>query len=213
MLLQTVREGVRQYYLQQENQRQQRSLSTQNDALTDMLQLLTEQKNELEHLATLDSLTDLTNRRRLLEILGNECLRSHRYGSPLSLIMFDIDHFKIINDRFGHSTGDVVLKKVSRNICRTIRTIDTACRYGGDEFIILLPETDLPEAVLSATRLQQHIIDTPLEVGFASPILVTVSMGVVMLAKDESEEKFLERADQAMYRAKNGGRNRIEVSR
>jgi len=213
VLLQTVREGVRQYYLQQENQRQQRSLSTQNDALTDMLQLLTEQKNELEHLATLDSLTDLTNRRRLLEILGNECLRSHRYGSPLSLIMFDIDHFKIINDRFGHSTGDVVLKKVSRNICRTIRTIDTACRYGGDEFIILLPETDLPEAVLSATRLQQHIIDTPLEVGFASPILVTVSMGVVMLAKDESEEKFLERADQAMYRAKNGGRNRIEVSR
>ena len=102
VLLQTVREGVRQYHLQQENQRQQRSLSIQNDALTDMLQLLTEQKNELERLATQDSLTGLTNRRRLLESLGSECLRSHRYDSPLSLIMFDIDHFKIINDRFGH---------------------------------------------------------------------------------------------------------------
>jgi diguanylate cyclase (GGDEF)-like protein len=213
VLLQTVREGVRQYHLQQENQRQQGSLSIQNDALTDMLQLLTEQKKELERLATRDSLTGLTNRRSLLESLGNECLRSHRYDSPLSLIMMDIDHFKGINDRFGHSVGDDVLINISHDINRAIRTVDIACRYDGDEFVILLPETDLPEAVLSATRLQQNIIDTPLEVGLASPILVTVSMGVVMLAKGEDEGRFIERADLAMYRAKNCGRNRIEVSR
>ena len=187
-------------------------IDAMRNELARLLNRLTAQNAELKHLATTDGLTGLANRRHLFEVLEQEVYRAQRYGTELSLVMFDIDHFKRINDRWGHATGDWVLRKIARETHQLLRKTDQAGRYGGEEFVVLLPETDLAEAMLLARRLNRQISRTVITPEHGSPIPVTVSAGVATLAPDESGEALIHRADQALYRAKQGGRNRVEAA-
>lgn len=162
-------------------------------------------EESMKRLAYTDSLTKLGNRRILFESGEHEVERAHRYNHPLSLLLFDIDKFKAINDTHGHLVGDDVLLKISEYLFKAIRQVDLKVRYGGDEFIILLIETNLQEAFQTAERLR-HAVEN---MDFALHEQVTISGGVVELEKDEKLESLIQRCDEALYTAKNTGRNRI----
>ena len=160
-------------------------------------------------LANIDSLTGLFNRHYFYQVGQNEVERSLRYHLPLTLIMMDIDHFKEINDSYGHRIGDYVLTQISLVIQKAIRKMDVACRYGGEEFVILLPETDLEQANRVAERIRSTLDETiiPFE---AQSVTVTASLGIVDFSADMTLiEEMLAKADEAMYRAKENGRNQI----
>ncbi len=166
---------------------------------------------EVEHLAERDSLTGFLNRRGFLPLAERELERHQRYGTPLSIIMLDIDHFKEINDTYGHDFGDKVLKTLTESCELNIRKIDIACRYGGDEFVILLPQTELPKAVRVANRIRTCFARrTRLPNGKRSNL--TVSIGLTKASEETSNlETLIQKADQALYLAKERGRNRVEV--
>lgn len=164
---------------------------------------------ELRYKAYHDPLTGLANRMALHEILARELARYQRYGPPFSLLMFDLDHFKSVNDRYGHETGDTVLKQVARLAQETLRAPDVVGRWGGEEFLGLLPEVDAGEAQAAAERLRQRIAEAP----FQGPDQVTISLGVATLSEGENPDQLLRRVDDALYRAKEGGRNRVEQAR
>ncbi len=174
---------------------------------------ITERKilqQELLQQAHVDYLTGLCNRRYFIEQGEAELARSLRYNSPLSMLMLDIDHFKKVNDTYGHKTGDVVLQRLSQ-ICRdALREIDIPARLGGEEFAILLPETAGEKAFEVAERLRQIIAEAavPLEQGL--PLHFTVSIGVATFKGDHLNiDMLLSLADQALYQAKNSGRNKV----
>ena len=156
---------------------------------------------------TVDGLTGAYNNRYLMEALGREVARSARYGRELSLVLFDIDRFKEINDAYGHLGGDAILSAVCHAIAREIREEDVLARYGGEEFAVLLPETDLEHARLVAEKLRGIVAAAELVVGDAR-VPVTVSLGVASLVPgtDDAEE-LVRRADEALYEAKHAGRN------
>lgn len=187
-------------------------IDAMRNELARLLGRLTDQNAELERLATTDSLTGLANRRSLFDHLGQEVYRAQRYGTALSLVMFDIDHFKRINDSWGHAAGDCVLREIGRETQQLLRKTDRAGRYGGEEFVVLLPETNLAEARWLARRLMQQISTMVVALADAPPISVTISVGIATLAPDESGDALVHRADQALFKAKQGGRNRIEVA-
>jgi diguanylate cyclase (GGDEF)-like protein/PAS domain S-box-containing protein len=167
--------------------------------------------SQVEHLAVQDELTHIYNRRGLIEIGQREVERAQRFDHPLSALFLDVDHFKEINDSYSHSIGDQALQTVSSCFNELMRSVDIIGRYGGEEFVFLLPETDLEGARVIAERLRTEIaqimVGTP-----HGDLHVTVSIGVACLNKDElSLETLLERADAAVHRAKAGGRNRVEV--
>ena len=162
-------------------------------------------RTEMERLMLTDSLTGLGNRRYLMERLGEETVRAHRYGHAFSAIFLDVDHFKLVNDEHGHANGDRVLAAVSRAIKETVRISDTVGRYGGEEFIVLLPETGLNDALLLAERIRNAVSSISVD-GVTSRI--TISAGVACLQQNEGEEALLKRCDDALYRAKNSGRDR-----
>jgi diguanylate cyclase (GGDEF)-like protein len=167
---------------------------------------------ELQRLATTDELTGTHNRRKLFDIGAREVLRSHRFGRPLSAIMLDIDHFKRINDSHGHATGDRVLLCVALRCQQAIREIDILGRYGGEEFAILLPETDSEHAMEVAERLRSDLeaLALPTEDGTLS---LTVSIGVAQLGNGADDlPALLDRADAAMYDAKRAGRNAVKIA-
>lgn len=160
--------------------------------------------------ARLDHLTQLPNRRVLEGRLAEEYERSRRYGSPLSMIMLDIDHFKAVNDTHGHMAGDKVLQLVSLMLQNNIRKSDFAARYGGEEFAIVLPETAVRPARSVAEKIRKVIEESALRYERAM-IHVTVSAGVGELApQSEKQEEFIKRVDGALYKAKREGRNRVE---
>lgn len=165
---------------------------------------------ELERLAVTDSLTGLLNRRRFFDGLEAELARARRYDRALSVLMVDVDHFKLVNDSLGHRAGDSALITVARRIESGLRDSDLACRYGGEEFAILLPEADLEEARQAAERLRSLVSAEPM-VAADSHFKVTVSVGVACLDAEEGAEAFLERSDRALYRAKAQGRDRVEL--
>ena len=183
-----------------------RKLSRLNQKLAEAHQQLAHKSEELEKISVTDGLTGLFNRLRLEEILHDESERSRRYMRPLSVIMMDIDRFKGINDTFGHRAGDGVLRDVSEAVSRDVRQADTVGRWGGEEFIILCPETDLRNAAALAEKLRKRIEGLQLQ-GVGS---VTSSFGVAELQAGEEFEDMIHRADEAMYRAKQKGRNRVE---
>jgi diguanylate cyclase (GGDEF)-like protein/PAS domain S-box-containing protein len=166
---------------------------------------------EVQRLATVDSLTGVFNRRHFFDHARQELSRSLRYGSDTALIMLDVDHFKNVNDTFGHHRGDEVLCLVA-NICREeTRDADVVGRYGGEEFVILLPETQLDGALVVAARIWQRIGAARIT-SEKGGIGVTASIGVTSLnGHSASLEQLLEQADQAMYRAKQAGRNRVSI--
>lgn len=162
---------------------------------------------EIEELAVTDPLTKVYNRLRFNILIEQQILTSERYNTPLSIIFVDIDHFKSINDTYGHLIGDEVLIKMAELIKSKLRNADIFARWGGEEFVMLLPETDVKGASLLAKKLKEAITSTL----FPTVEKVTASLGVTQYGKDEKKEEFIHRADEAMYQAKRNGRNRVEV--
>jgi len=171
--------------------------------------LVVERTKELERLATTDSLTGLYNRRKLIDILEHELTRAKRYGNELSVVLFDIDNFKKINDTYGHDVGDYVLQQVTKLVKDNLRNVDVIGRWGGEEFLIVLPQTNLEGAKVVAEKVRKAIEQH----SFAKVGRVTASFGVADydVEKDKHIDDFLKKADIALYRAKNTGRNRVEV--
>jgi len=164
---------------------------------------------ELERLARTDALTGLANRRRFFELAETELARAGRYGSPLSVLMIDIDHFKDVNDACGHATGDLVLRQLA-GTCRTVlRQVDTVGRVGGEEFAVLLPETSLAGAVEVADRLRSAVQSARVPREEGEPIAITVSVGVATSAPGKSVDDLMSQSDTALYEAKRTGRNRV----
>jgi len=164
----------------------------------------------LEFLAIKDGLTGLNNQRHFEEIANREIQRSIRYHKPLSLIMMDIDHFKLVNDQYGHQAGDQALQLLAKIFTDTLRKMDIISRYGGEEFTILLPETSLESALQVAERLREAIASTPLALA-EGEVHLTCSMGVADLQTCPSGLKeLINCADQALYIAKRAGRNQIK---
>jgi len=161
----------------------------------------------LEIRAVQDELTKVFNRRGLVEIAVAELNRAHRFKHPLGLILFDLDRYKGVNDTYGHASGDEVLREVAR-ICRAaIREQDVIGRYGGDEFVIVLPECDLEAAVIVADRVRKALESSPIRVG-EQELVITLSAGVAVdLVGSLTLDDLLRQADQALYAAKSAGRN------
>ncbi|MBN1536656.1 MAG: diguanylate cyclase [Anaerolineales bacterium] len=156
--------------------------------------------------AVTDTLTKLYNRRGLFDLAQREVMRAHRFQHPLCAMLLDIDHFKQINDTHGHQVGDQILAGVSTEFTKTLRQVDLVGRYGGDEFIALLPETDLPQAMAIAERLRKSVS----EMTFNTPttqVKITISVGVAVLGKEDTLETLIKNTDLALYRAKEKGRN------
>jgi two-component system cell cycle response regulator len=162
-------------------------------------------------MAITDALTSLFNRRYMESHLGTLVEQASSRGKPLAVLVLDIDYFKSINDTHGHDAGDDVLRDFALRIKRSIRGIDLACRYGGEEFVIVMPETDIAVAAMVAERLRRRIAAEPFAIqGGARSIPVTISIGIAALrGKDDTAATVLKRADQALYRAKRDGRNRV----
>lgn len=166
---------------------------------------LLQANQQLEQLAISDGLTGISNRRHMESLIQQEISRSDRYGEPLSLILCDLDHFKRINDHFGHGCGDQVLIEFCRRIQQQLRSSDSFGRWGGEEFLILLPCSDAAAAAALADKLRQRLTATPIE-----PVgLVTCSFGVAQRRPDEAVGEWLQRVDNRLYAAKAGGRNRV----
>jgi diguanylate cyclase (GGDEF)-like protein len=184
-----------------------------DDQRTGMLTLtdLTEQKRieeRLRRLAARDALTDTLSRGRFIEVAREELARATRYARPLALAMLDLDLFKSINDRYGHRAGDEVLRAIASLMTRGLRGQDHIGRYGGEEFVVLLPETSLDAAREVLERVRQAIAD--MRLGFdGNELSITASVGVVAVQTGEPFETALARADVALYRAKGAGRNLV----
>ena len=162
-------------------------------------------KNDFEELATTDALTHIHNRYSIMKILSNEISRSKRYGSSLSVLMYDIDYFKIVNDTHGHDIGDRVLIALSHLASSNIRDIDHIGRYGGEEFLIIMPNTLLQDATVYAERLRKAVEDYHFEkIG-----KITISIGIVELLQDENIDSMFKRVDDLLYLSKSRGRNKI----
>jgi diguanylate cyclase (GGDEF)-like protein/PAS domain S-box-containing protein len=184
-----------------------------DDALLAAIVDVTEQRQtqeNLRELATHDPLTGVYNRRHVEEVLRTELERAQRHERPLAVAMLDADHFKRINDTYGHQTGDEVLRAISSRCQKTLRANDVMGRYGGEEFVVVFPETTLEEASVVAERLRVEIAQNPIQIG-DSTLGVTVSIGVAALAPGQNMEKLFQRADSALYTAKQDGRNLVRA--
>lgn len=167
---------------------------------------------QAHEIANTDVLTFLPNRRKIIVDLQEEVIRSNRYGTPLSISLLDLDHFKKINDTYGHTTGDEALRSVAARLREQIRHPDTIGRYGGEEFLIVLPNSEIKAAGEQAERLCQTIRALRVETDEYS-FKVTISIGVAQYhIGQENWEGFLHRADEAMYQAKGEGRDRWLVA-
>lgn len=185
----------------------QDELKERNRQLEDLL-------HKLEVMAITDHLTEIYNRRHFEEILKREFARATRYNLHLSCLMCDIDHFKRINDTYGHAAGDTVLKEVARLIHSSLREVDVIGRWGGEEFIVLLTQAKKADAKKIAERILQSISAHKFQ-GLPENEKITVSIGVASIPEDvdiDNWEKLIKAADEALYRAKRNGRNRVELS-
>jgi|GEM_PF-407619 len=170
-------------------------------------------RRKISEMATLDELTGLYNRRFFMEALERERARSERHKKPLSLCIMDLDFFKRVNDKLGHGAGDEVLADMGRVIQKWSRQTDIPCRYGGEEFAVILPETDLEGARIACERLRQMVAENRVQ-WRTGPIRITISIGVTQnkAGVKDSLHKLIDRADEALYRAKEEGRNQVKAS-
>ena len=165
---------------------------------------------KIQRQATTDGLTGLANHKTFYEILEKELWRSRRYGGQISLIMVDIDNLKKINDAYGHRAGDKVIREISRKIRTCIRQIDTAARYGGDEFAVILLNTSLADAVVAAERMVDAVSDSPIT-WKKEQIALSISVGLGQYGAESSPEDITSRSDQALYMAKQAGKNTVRI--
>lgn len=167
---------------------------------------------EIYRLTIVDGLTQIHNKRYLSEALERELIRARRHGRDLSILMFDIDHFKRINDSYGHAAGDTILHKVATILAGQVRRVDLAARYGGEEFAVVLEDTDRSGALVMGERIRAAVSALELgDMGIASP--VTVSVGIASIPTDCADtDSLLVTADEALYQAKRDGRNRCVLA-
>lgn len=188
------------------------ALQEQNQALRDEVRLRENAQSKLEELSRKDSLTGIYNRRYFFELAEQEFNRARRYKRPVAMIMIDLDHFKNINDTHGHLVGDQVLTEIANRIQKNSREVDIVGRYGGEEFIILLPETTLDDACILAQRIWNSLTQRPTATSkLVLPIQASIGVAGSSIEDEISLYKLIDQADQALYRAKDLGRNRIEV--
>lgn len=187
------------------------SMSLLNNELSGLSREFAQKNRELEkanrkirELSRTDSLTGLANRAYFQERYEQIFALARRHQAPLAVVMMDLDHFKHINDTFGHDAGDIVLKHFGRLVRESCRQEDFACRFGGEEFILYLPHTTIKEALVLADRLRQRLAGDDI---LKNQYQITVSIGVAGTVPDESPESLIKRADQALYKAKDSGRN------
>jgi diguanylate cyclase (GGDEF)-like protein len=193
-------------------------LAEQLDSTHHYLQLIESDSRQLSDeltrvrlLSLTDELTGLPNRRAFLRRIEDEVARVQRYGFPLSLALIDLDHFKQINDKYGHAGGDEVLQIYSKNILSIFRHHDLVARYGGEEFAVLLPNTDAEGALRALTKVKNRATETRWQANGEMIPVPTFSSGVSLYKPGETASGFIERADKALYRAKRLGRNRVEI--
>jgi diguanylate cyclase (GGDEF)-like protein len=171
-------------------------------------------QDELERQAHTDSLTGLANRGHFMHLAETELARSVRYGSPYGVLLLDIDHFKAVNDEYGHESGDLVLQALAAILRRILREVDIIGRIGGEEFAILLPETDSTEVPEVAERLRRAVAERDITIGHNLSLCITVSIGVALLSVNSNHlDHILRQADEALYRAKKNGRNRVCIAK
>jgi two-component system cell cycle response regulator len=182
--------------------------------IVDLQKELLESNKRLELLSITDGLTSLFNHRHFQDELARAFEESERYQRPLSLAVIDIDFFKKVNDVYGHAAGDEVLKRVSRIFMESIRSSDFAARYGGEEFAVIMPETDLEDAIQFAEKIRSMVEAAPVPTS-AGEISVTVSIGVATVprSKIRTAKGVIQAADKALYRAKRNGRNQVQAER
>ena len=204
-----IRLRLQKYRLELENivELRTRELCIKNSMLEDEIQQRQKAEEELVELANIDALTSIPNRRKFDEALQYEMGRDKRYHNKLSLIFCDLDHFKHVNDTHGHKIGDEILKEFTQLISENIRNTDIFARWGGEEFVLLLPDTNIETATLTAEKLLIEIERHT----FSYVGRMTASFGITELFEEDTETSFIKRADDALYRAKARGRNRIEV--
>jgi diguanylate cyclase (GGDEF)-like protein len=166
----------------------------------------------VERQAVTDGLTDLANRRQFEEALAAEINRAERFGGTLALILADLDNFKQVNDRYGHQTGDEVLRRFADVLRETVRDVDVPARYGGEEFAVLLPQTDMEGAERLAERLRQAVAERPLTTRPGALVACTASFGVASFPDSSTPAALFAAADEALYRAKAAGKNRVVCS-
>lgn len=182
----------------------QDELRQKNRQLEDLLK-------QVEIMAITDQLTGIYNRRRLVTILEKEFRRTVRYKSPLTCLMMDIDHFKRINDKFSHHTGDMVIKETAQIITECAREIDTVARWGGEEFIALFPQTKKEDALQSAVRIIKKVSEHKFPEISNEQITISIGIASVPDPSIDTEEKLIHASDMALYEAKKNGRNRAEL--
>jgi len=191
--------------LQAEHQKTKRALEIREIEVKSIL-------IQAHELANIDAMTFIPNRRKIIVEFQEEVIRSDRYGTPLSISILDIDHFKKVNDTYGHTTGDETLRSVAARLRELIRQPDMLGRYGGEEFLIVLPNSEAKAAAEQASRLCKDIRNTKIEAN-NYVLSVTVSVGIAQFnIGQENWEGLLNRADAALYQAKNNGRDRWAVS-
>lgn len=190
----------------------QKQLEQRNVDLEDEIVRREAVEQQLKHQATTDPLTQLFNRRQFLDLADRELSRSERKNRPISIIMMDIDHFKSVNDTYGHLIGDQVLVHLADICLKDCRKYDIWARYGGEEFIAMLPETDIGQCNLISERLRKRIADTSMQFGQIT-LSITVSMGISCIGVDSelNFDELVDQADQALYQSKRGGRNRVTI--
>jgi len=182
--------------------------------ILDVQQELISARDALRVQATHDPLTGLWNHAAIFDILRRELERAQRQRTSLGVVMADLDHFKQINDTYGHPAGDAVLREATRRLQSAVRTYDSIGRYGGEEFLVVVPGADEASALQQAERLRASISKAPIEVDQSSAIPLTISLGVTAPAEPEASnlESLLRAADLALYEAKRKGRNRVEMA-
>lgn len=184
-------------------------LKYSRDRLKKLLRERSQLTKELQRLATTDPLTGAWNRRQFFTLAEREFNRACRYHCPFCLFMIDIDYFKKINDTYGHATGDLVLIQIAKAIASTLRESDFFGRIGGEEFVAILPETTLDNGAIVADRLRKNLANLDISAQ-GKPVKITASIGLAIYqVEDESIDAILQRADEALYQAKNHGRDRI----
>jgi diguanylate cyclase (GGDEF)-like protein len=202
--------------LKQSFTRYEKNISTKNNELNELNNTLEDKvekrtnelrqlKDDFEKLATIDTLTQINNRYSLMNILSAEVNRAHRYKTPLSLIIYDIDFFKKVNDTYGHHIGDSVLISLSKIVKKKLRKIDTIGRYGGEEFLLVLPNTNINDAKVLANRIREEVE----KYSFKTVGTVTISLGLVELQEKEKIDELFKRVDKLLYKSKNNGRNQV----
>ena len=203
-------QGDRAHQIQVQIPRELANVATAFNTMTDKIRA---QEKRLEDLARKDGLTGLYNRRSFDEMLAEEVQRSHRHHRSLSLIMGDVDNFKSFNDSYGHQIGDDVLRLVSESLASNVREVDKVFRFGGEEFIILMPDASIEDAADIAERVRKAVEVSPIKLDENNKGHVTISLGVAVISSDtDSGDAILKRADEALYRAKESGRNRVILS-